>query len=120
MFIASSKGRSGLLWLVLGFILGPLGVLLILILPSTLNRTMVNNVVNVSVDNRESRQTMNIRELTKKCPSCAETIKLEAIKCRYCGERFDSQNLPDVVDLDEVVSVEKNEPARFQGRKRWW
>jgi len=41
---------------------------------------------------------------TKKCPVCAETIKLEAIKCRFCGEMFD----PDAV-ARQIAEVKKQD-----------
>lgn len=70
--IASSKGRNGFGWLIIGCILGIFGIILAAVLPS-IQTARADEVVPLAL---------------AKCPDCAEFIQPEARVCKHCGYRF--------------------------------
>ncbi len=84
-FVAQSKGRNFLAWWVYG------AALFIIALPHSL---LIK--ADMKQIEREQLQSGNAR----KCPFCAEIIKIEARVCRFC-----SRDLPHVSgDADDAVT----------------
>lgn len=71
--IGQHKGRTGF-GAILGFLLGPIGWLIVALMPS----------------NEQQLKKRNPGPKQKKCPECAELVMADAKVCRYCGYRSPS------------------------------
>ncbi len=86
---ASNKGLSGCAWFLLGVILGPFGLILSLVVPKN-QRAVERSAIGAG--------TM------KKCPFCAEMIRAEAVKCRFCGTDLGGPLQPPPIIKDEGLA----------------
>ena len=68
--IMSKKGRSGCAGFALGALLGPIGLVIALLLSND--------------PEAAERQGLAQGEM-RKCPQCAEVIRRDAVRCRFCG-----------------------------------
>lgn len=65
--VATGKGRDGCGWFLMGILLGPIGLISAFVASPNEKRVIESG----------KRQ---------RCPFCAELVRVEAIKCRFCGE----------------------------------
>jgi hypothetical protein len=71
--ICEQKGRSAYLGLFLGWLLGPIGVIICAVL---------------SKEDRVLEERALRSGKMRKCPHCAELVKREAKVCRHCGREL--------------------------------
>lgn len=83
--VAASKNRNMFGWFLIGMVFSLLALLAVGMMgpPDKLDRTN-----------------------SKTCPQCAETVRLEALKCRFCGHEFDSADITD--QRNKQVQKEKD------------
>lgn len=72
--IASSKGRSGVGWFLVGCVIGIFGIILVACMPS-----LKKPAGDYRVGAAPSPETH------VKCPDCRELVLRDARKCKHCG-----------------------------------
>ena len=121
--LANAKNRSVISWVALSFFFSPLVGIILLCLPK------LPEVVSVLAETPSEEELLELAETpseeelleaeSKKCSACAESVKLEAIKCRFCGEEFDpgeveSQVAEKRAEIKKLLELEKER----EGKKR--
>ena len=94
--IAVNKGNSGCGWFLLGVLLGPIGLVLSLVVQG--KPALVEERRLASGESR-------------RCPACAELVRREAVKCRFCGGEL-APLVPPGVTLDGIVDYLNHEHRR--------
>ena len=71
--VASSKGRSGFGWFILGFFLSVIALIIVAVLPSKVPPPTI-------AGGEVATPQTHVR-----CPDCKELVRKDAVKCKHCG-----------------------------------
>ncbi|MBB4060055.1 hypothetical protein GGP80_000615 [Salinibacter ruber] len=89
--VASNKNRSVGAWSVLGFVFGLFAFVAALVVEEVEPEREYRS--GDSEKQSSGIPKFNPEEHQKKCPACAEYIKLEAQVCKHCGHEFSDEEV---------------------------
>jgi len=106
--VASNKNRDPAGWGIIGFLFGLFGFVAALVVeevePEEKQRTSKKK-------RSSSSQEFDPDEHDKKCPMCAEYIKLEARRCKHCGHEFSER------EVEKQIEEVKEEEEALEGER---
>jgi len=122
--IASNKNRSAGGWGALGFLFGLFGFIAAIAVgevedDTRSSRRRSSQQKSSSSEKKQTprnkekesaSQTFDPDEHEKKCPMCAEYIKLEARRCKHCGHEFSKQEVERQIEGVKQKVAEKRPP----------
>jgi predicted RNA-binding Zn-ribbon protein involved in translation (DUF1610 family) len=103
--VANNKNRDPTGWGIIGFLFGLFGFIA---------AVAVGEAGEVQSSSRQRSQPSGAREFDpdeheKKCPMCAEYIKLEARRCKHCGHEFSVEEVKRQIEEVKREIDEKGE-----------
>ena len=111
--VANKKSRDPVGWGLLGLVFGLFGFIAALVVEEVESE---GKQPSPRRKHSSAAHQFNLDEHEKKCPMCAEYIKLEARRCKYCGHEFSEDEVEQKIE-EVKKELTENRPREPKEKK---